>query len=67
MNTIKWYQSKLVWLGLLTTLLGVFPLVNEYVKIIAPAALVTVEASLTLVAGIVTVILRVWFTNTQIQ
>jgi hypothetical protein len=62
----KWYQSKVVWLGVLTTLLGVFPLINEYVKVIAPAALITVEASLTLIAGIVTVILRIWFTDQPI-
>jgi hypothetical protein len=66
MQSKPWYQSKIVWLGILTTLLGVFPLVNEYVKIVAPAAVIVVDATLVLVAGIVTAVIRIWFTDTAI-
>ena len=62
-STKKWYQSKLVWLGVITTLLGVLPLVQQLVSqaSIQPADFVA------LFSGILTVILRVWFTNTEIS
>jgi antibiotic biosynthesis monooxygenase (ABM) superfamily enzyme len=62
-----WYQSKLVWTGVLTTILGIAPLVATYVKLISPGAAMIADATVVLVSGIVTVILRVWFTDTAIQ
>lgn len=67
MDTKKWYQSKLVWLGVLTTLLGIFPLVNVYIHAVAPGAELVVEATGAFLAGIITVVLRIWFTDTGIQ
>jgi len=58
-----WYQSKLVWLGIVQTLIGALGLVAEYLSKsdFSPASVVV------LVSGILTVILRVWFTNTTIS
>jgi hypothetical protein len=62
MTTKKWYESKLVWLGVLTALLGIIPLVQEMIA----KGPVDVTAILTLISGIVVVVLRVW-TNTPID
>jgi len=59
-----WYQSKIVWLGVITTLMGVLPLVAGFIdtqSVNDPAAWIT------LVIGILTVVSRVWFTDTQIE
>jgi hypothetical protein len=58
-----WYQSKLVWLGIILTISGALPFVSELVKV-QP---ITPEAVIALVGGILTVILRVWFTDTEIK
>jgi uncharacterized membrane-anchored protein len=63
MHMKKWYQSKLVWLGIIMTLSGLLPFVSELVK----TQPVTPEAVVAFVGGILTVILRVWFTDTAIQ
>ena len=63
MNTpIPWYKSKLTWLGVIMTLLGVLPLVQSLLAqtVIAPADFVA------LFGGILTVVLRVWFTDAPI-
>ncbi len=62
MDTKKWYQSKLVWLGLILTLSGALPFASELVK----AAPISPEAVISFVGGLLTVILRVWFCDTQI-
>lgn len=66
MVTIPWYSSKIVWLGVISTLLGIIPLVNELVRVVAPGAIVTVDAVLALIAGVATVVARIWFTNSNI-
>jgi hypothetical protein len=63
MATKPWYQSKIIWLGVLMTLLGVVPLVNSLLQKGVPAPTDFVE----LAGGILTVILRVWFTDTAIK
>jgi hypothetical protein len=67
MDTKKWYESKLVWLGIITTVLGCLPLIGVYVQAIAPEVALIVDATIALIAGILTVILRVWFTDTSIS
>lgn len=57
-----WYQSKLVWLGIVQTLIGSLGLLADY---LANGAY-TPEQVVLLFSGILTVILRVWFTNTQV-
>jgi len=58
----KWYQSKLVWLGVIITLQGLIPLVTELLAkgTVSPAD-VGVFAS-----GVLAVILRVWFTDSAV-
>jgi len=61
METKAWYTSKMVWLGVLTALLGIIPLVQEMIAK-GPVDLVAV---LTLISGVIMVVLRV-ITNTPI-
>jgi hypothetical protein len=61
MVTKAWYTSKMVWLGVLTALLGIIPLVQEMIAK-GPVDLVAV---LTLISGVIMVVLRV-ITNTPI-
>ena len=58
-----WYQSKLVWLGVIQFLIGCLGLIGEFLKNgdYSPFA-VTV-----LLTGVLTVVMRVWFTDTSIQ
>ena len=61
-NQIKWYQSKLFWLGILITLQGCVPLFVELINkqdFSASAVLITIS-------GIATVIIRVFFTEAKI-
>jgi hypothetical protein len=62
MTQIPWYKSKLVWLGVIMTLAGVLPLVASLLSQTAISA----SDFVGLVGGILTVILRIWFTNTTI-
>lgn len=59
----KWYQSKFVWLGIVQTLIGALGVLAEFLQKsdFSPFA-VTI-----LFSGILTVIVRVWFTQTQID
>ena len=66
-DKIKWYEAKLVWVGIIMTVLGILPLVNVFVQVVAPQAVTVVEAVCALVAGILTVVWRVWSTNTRIE
>jgi len=65
-NTKPWYKSKIVWAGVVVTLLGIFPLVNIFVRAVAPQVVSLTEAIIALVAGILTVIWRIWFTDSQV-
>ena len=64
--TKPWYASKVVWMGVITTLLGVLPLVNVYANVVAPQTVTIVAGTGALISGILTVILRVWFTDTAV-
>lgn len=54
-----WYQSKVFWLGVVTTLLGIIPIVTE----LASQMTVTPAAIGTAATGILIVIMRIWFTS----
>ncbi len=58
-----WYQSKLVWLGVVQTLIGALGLLADYLA----KGVYTPEQVVLLFSGILTVVLRVWFTNTQVM
>jgi hypothetical protein len=61
MENKQWYESKLVWVGVATVLLGVIPLVQEMLA----KGPVSIDSVLTVISGAIVVILRVW-TNTPI-
>ena len=61
MNTIKWYQSKTVWFNIVITIVGIVASLQG-AKIFDNYADVFVV--ITLVGN---VILRVWFTNSNIS
>jgi hypothetical protein len=63
MNSIPWYKSKLVWLGVIMTVLGVLPLVTSLLN----QTVVQAQDFVGLFGGILTVILRIWFTSSTIQ
>jgi hypothetical protein len=57
------YQSKIVWLGVFVTLQGVMPIVIDLLgrATVDPADLAVAFS------GVLTVILRVWFTDAPIS
>lgn len=54
-----WYTSKVFWLGVITTLLGIIPILTE----LAAQTAITPAAAGTAATGILIVVVRVWFTN----
>jgi hypothetical protein len=62
METKKWYESKLVWVGIATCVLGIIPLIQEMIA----KGPVGVDSILTVISGAIVVILRVW-TDTPIK
>jgi len=61
METKMWYQSKLVWLGVIITLQGFVPVAVDLVN----KASVSVADVMIAFSGLLAVILRVWFTDPQ--
>ena len=59
MTEKSWYKSKIVWLGVITTLLGVLPLIDELFR----QSPITIPSIITLITGVLIVIVRVWFTD----
>lgn len=57
-----WYQSKVFWLGTITTLLGIIPIVTE----LAAQTALTPAAIGTALTGILIVVVRVWFTDSAV-
>ena len=55
-----WYTSKVVWLGVITTLLGVIPIATD----LASQTAITPAAIGTALTGVLMVIVRIWFTDT---
>lgn len=63
MEPKNWYESKLVWMSIITTLIGALGVVQE---IIAKGP-VDVNAVILIASGILGVVLRVWFTSQPIK
>lgn len=59
-------ESKTVWFNVVTTLIGILPIIAAAVKAITPETAILIDAVVTMVVGVGNVILRVWFTNTPI-
>jgi hypothetical protein len=62
----KWYESKLVWLGIFTTMLGVLPVVFDFVKGVQPDLASILDSLFVMISGIVAVVIRIWFTDKPI-
>ncbi len=62
-NSKAWYASKMTWLGIVQFLIGSLGLLAEFLNKgdFSPAAVVI------LLSGILTFVLRVWFTDTAIS
>ena len=58
----QWYISKTVWFGIIQTLIGVGLLLADFFG----AGNFTAQAVTLLIVGALTVVLRVWFTDTAI-
>ena len=54
--TKKWFQSKTIWIGILTTLAGVIPLVVELVN----KQNLDAVAIGTVILGMIQIVRRVW-------
>jgi hypothetical protein len=65
MVQIPWYKSKIVILMILMTLLGGIPLVGDFLKGFAINPEV-IEHAVTMILGLITIVIRIWFTNTTI-
>ena len=63
MDTKSWFQSKMVWLGIVQTAIAILSLVAEFLthNDFSSAAVVM------LFSGALTIVLRIWFTNTGIN
>ena len=64
---IKWWQSKVTWAGIVTTLLGILPVLAVFLKLIEPVWAITIDGALVMLTGVLTVIWRVWFTSQPIS
>lgn len=58
-----WYTSKVFWLGIITTLLGVIPIVTELASQTA-ASPAEIGTALT---GVLVVVMRIWFTDAPVS
>jgi len=61
-----WSKSKIVWAGVLITFLGIIPLIATFVKVIEPQWAIIINSALVMVIGILTVVFRIWFTDSII-
>ncbi|MCP4537844.1 MAG: hypothetical protein GY832_11935 [Chloroflexi bacterium] len=60
--TKKWYTSKMVWLGIIEFVMGVLGLLAPFFD----AGNFTAGAIVSLLMGVLTIVLRVWFTDTKL-
>jgi hypothetical protein len=63
METKAWYESKIVWAGVVTTLIGALGVVQE----VLAKGPVDQNAVILMASGVLTVIFRVWFTTSAIK
>jgi len=63
MESKKWYTSKTVWLGVVLTLLGALQVVHGALVSGQP---LDAAAIINSVAGVLLVVLRIWFTDQPI-
>jgi len=61
-ETKRWFESKLVGIGILQSVIGIAGLLATFFA----AGTFSAESFMLLLAGIATVIMRVWFTESTI-
>lgn len=66
---IAWYQSKIVWAGIFSTLMGAFPIVQSALPQLMGAAnsVDLVTGIFAVITGVLTVVWRVWFLQGDIS
>ena len=57
----SWYQSKILWVNAITTVVAILALVADFSLLTEAAKLYVILGS-----GILNAILRVWFTETKL-
>ena len=57
----SWYQSKILWVNAITTVVAILALVADFPLLTEAAKLYVILGS-----GILNAILRVWFTETKL-
>ena len=62
METKPFWKSKIVWLGIIQTVIGALGVAQDYMAkgVIGPNEIILIAT------GILTVVLRVWFTSTTL-
>lgn len=58
----KWYESKLLWIGVLTSAVGILEVLTVWLE----AAQFQPQDFTMLIVGVLTVVMRVWFTDTKL-
>jgi len=59
----NFWESKIFWVGILSTLIAIGNLVAEFLQ----AGSFSADSFVLLFVGILTIVLRVWFTDTAIN
>lgn len=63
---IKWYQSKILWAGVGTALLGIIPIVAVFLNVVLPTSARVINAAAEMVMGVLIIVLRVGTTDRYI-
>ena len=59
MNTKPWYESKVIWLGVLTVIAGIVPLAVQLAAALSPDNTTVATAIGAFLIGVLNIILRV--------
>lgn len=58
----EWYKSKVLWIGVITTLIGALSLLATLLQ----QASITPSDVVLFSVGVLNIVLRVWFTDTKL-
>ena len=57
------YVSKIVVMNIVSTLLGILPIIAVFMKLIEPTWAIIIDGALVALTGILTIVFRIWFLN----
>ncbi len=63
MDNKAWYLSKLVWLGVIQTVLGALTVVYDFLQ---SGKQLDAAGVILIVTGVLEIVIRIWFTNTNL-